>query len=197
MIKLWEENIPCNTETLTSEPFMTPYIVSDVCHYCNVSVARCSRMPPRTIQYYDLTFVIKGSMTYFANGERFVLCENDAILLPPGTLRERLEGEHRVDYVSFNFHILSECELNTPPFLKNVITSDIKKLADIFPQKRLSMLYHSKEKLTNLLNYILFEILESVSLESNNSDIIKIKKFMVVKSFRNGYNIHWLVNPAK
>lgn len=27
MIKLWEEKIPCNTETLISEPFMTPYIV--------------------------------------------------------------------------------------------------------------------------------------------------------------------------
>ena len=29
MIKLWEENIPCNTETLTTEPFMTPYMVEN------------------------------------------------------------------------------------------------------------------------------------------------------------------------
>lgn len=27
MIKLWENNIPCNTDTLTTEPFMTPYMV--------------------------------------------------------------------------------------------------------------------------------------------------------------------------
>ena len=27
MIKLWDKNIPCNTETLTTEPFMTPYMV--------------------------------------------------------------------------------------------------------------------------------------------------------------------------
>jgi AraC-like DNA-binding protein len=157
---------------------MTPYIVSDIKHYCNVSVAGCSRIHPHTINYYDLTFVTKGTMTYFANGEKCEMCENDTILLPPGTQRERLEGNQRVEYVSFNFYILPDFELKTPFLMKNVITRDIRKLVDVFPQKRLSTLYRSKEKLTNLLNYILFEILESFFLESNNPDIIQIKKFI-------------------
>lgn len=153
------------------------YIVKDISHYCNVSVAS-SYIPPRIIPFYDLTFVIKGSMTYFANGERFEMRKNDAILLPPGTLRERLASKEKADYVSFNFETLPESELKLPLFLKNVITNDIKRLVDVFPPKHLSSLYYSKEKLINLLNYILFEILETVSFESNNSDIIKIIKFI-------------------
>ena len=160
---------------------MTPYIVSDIRHYCNVSVSGCSRIQPHLINYYDLTFVTKGTMTYFANGEKCEICENDTILFPPGTLRERLAGDQRVEYVSFNFYVLPDFELNTPLLMKNVITRDIRNLVDIFPRKRLSTLYRSKEKLTNLLNYILFEILESLSLESNNSDIIKIKKLIEEK----------------
>ena len=157
---------------------MTPYIVSDIRHYCNVSLSGCSRIHPHTIDYYDLTFVTKGTMTYFANGEKCEMHENDAILFPPGTLRERLDGDQKVEYVSFNFYVLPDFELKTPLFMKSVITHDIRKLIDVFPQKRLSTLYSSKEKLANLLNYIIFEILESVSLESNNPDIIKIKKFV-------------------
>ena len=108
-----------------------------------------------------------------ANGEKCEMHENDAILFPPGTLRERLDGDQKVEYVSFNFYVLPDFELKTPLFMKSVITHDIRKLIDVFPQKRLSTLYSSKEKLANLLNYIIFEILESVSLESNNPDIIK------------------------
>ena len=157
---------------------MTPYIIKNVTHYCNVSVTKCSQIPPQLITFYDLTFVIKGTMTYVVNGERVELCENDAILLPPGTQRQRFEGRSRVDYISFNFHVFPERELKTPLFMKNVITSDIKNILNVFPQKRLSSLYYSKEKLINLLNYILFEILESDSLKSNVPHIIKIKKFI-------------------
>ena len=155
----------------------TMYIVKDISHYCNVSVPS-SYIPKRTIQYYDFSFITKGEMTYFANGQRLELHENDAILLPPGTLRERLAGTQRVDFISFNFTILPECELNTPLFMKNVITQDIKRLVNTYPQRRLSTLYYSKEKLCGILNYILFEILESLSFESSNPDIIQIIKFI-------------------
>ena len=157
---------------------MTPYIIKNVTHYCNVSVTKCSQIPPQLITFYDLTFVIKGTMTYVVNGERVEICENDAILLPPGTQRRRFEGRSRVDYISFNFQVFPERELKTPLFMKNVITSDIKNILNVFPQKRLSSLYYSKEKLINLLNYILFEILESDLLKSNVPHIIKIKKFI-------------------
>ena len=157
---------------------MTPYIVKDLLHYCNISADRCRPIFKKEISYYDLTFVTKGSMTYLANGQTLILSDGDAILLPPGTIRQRPTGEQRVQYVSFNFQILPECELPLPMLLKNVITQDIRRLLNVFSQSHLSKRYHSEEKLCNLLNYILFEILDAVSLQTNHTEIIKIEKFI-------------------
>ena len=157
---------------------MTPYIIKDIYHYCNVSVNKCKQINKHRISYYDLTFVFKGSMTYLADGQTYVLNENDAILLPPGTVRQRMAGEQKVQYVSFNFQILPNCELLISPFLKNIITQDIRKLINVFSQTHLSPKYHSKEKLCNLLNYILYELLDAVSLQSNHSEVIKIEKYI-------------------
>ena len=63
-------------------------------------------------------------------------------------------------------------------FLKNTITRDIRTLIGIFSQRHLSPLYNSKEKLCNILNYILFEILDTISLKSNHPEIIRIEKFI-------------------
>lgn len=153
------------------------YIVKDILHYCNTS-GKCGPIPRHTIEYYDLTFVINGSMTYYINGKQFVLEKNDAILLPPGTVRERTVGKEKIDLVSFNFKTVNRYEINVPIYMKKIITSDIKRLVNMYPLRCLSTQYYSKEKLCNVLNYILFEIFEAVSFESNNPDIIKILKYI-------------------
>ena len=157
---------------------MTPYIIKEISHYCNVSVNKCAQINKDRISYYDLTFVLKGNMIYVADDKTYVLNENDAILLPPGTVRQRMAGAQKVQYVSFNFQIFPNCELSIPPFLKNVITQDIRKLINVFSQRHLSPKYYSKEKLCNLLNYILFELFDAVSLQSNHTEVIKIEKFI-------------------
>ena len=157
---------------------MTPYIIKEISHYCNVSVNKCAQINKDRISYYDLTFVLKGNMIYVADDKTYVLNENDAILLPPGTVRQRMAGAQKVQYVSFNFQIFPNCELSIPPFLKNVITQDIRKLINVFSQRHLSPKYYSKEKLCNLLNYILFELFDAVYLESNHTEVIKIEKFI-------------------
>ena len=160
---------------------MTPYIIKEISHYCNVSVNKCAQINKERISYYDLTFVLKGNMIYVADDKTYVLNENDAILLPPGTVRQRMAGAQKVQYVSFNFQKFPNCELSIPPFLKNVITQDIRKLINVFSQRHLSPKYYSKEKLCNLLNYILFELFDAVSLESNHTEVIKIEKFIEEK----------------
>ncbi len=157
---------------------MTAYFVKKISHYCNISVNRCTQIPQTVISYYDLTFVLKGSMHYTVNGKSYVLNENDAILLPPGSKRQRAEGIQKVHYVSFNFQTFPECELPVPIFLENIITQDIRKLIAVFSQQHISPLYHSKEKLFNVLNYILFEILDAVDLKSNHPEVKKIRKFI-------------------
>ena len=68
---------------------MNSYIVSDVSYYCNRSVARCSALEEKKLSYYDFTFLLAGSMTYFVNGEKKFLESGDAIFQRPGDLRCR------------------------------------------------------------------------------------------------------------
>lgn len=154
------------------------YLVDELRHYCNVSLKSCSRIGKRVIPYYDLTFVLKGSMTYINDGQVILLYENDAILSPPGTMQARLVGNEEVKYVSFNFTLLPEKELPLPPHLKQVVSREIRAVISAFSQSHVSPLYHSTEKVVNLLNYILFEILDVHAFQSNNEAVIAMIKYI-------------------
>lgn len=159
------------------------YLVNELMHYCNVSLKSCARIGRRVIPYYDLTFVLKGSMTYINDGQIILLEENDAILSPPGTVQERLAGSEEVRYVSFNFTLLPEKELCLPPHLRQVISREIRAVISAFSQSHISPLYHSTEKVVNLLNYILFEILDIHAFESNNEAVIAMIKYIDAQIF--------------
>lgn len=157
---------------------MNQYIVKDVLHYCNVSLEKCSQISKAKIDYYDFTFVLSGTMTYTADGKTIVLNRNDAIFLKPGTIRSREVRNEPVKFVSFNFTVMPNIELNLENFLPNCITSDIKKIISAFPQSHLSPYYHSKEKVANFLNFILFELIDVTSLKSSNLYVLKIAKYI-------------------
>ena len=157
---------------------MDNYLVSDILHYCNVSLDKSGHIPPREIDFYDLTFVLSGSMIYTANGTTYTLKKDDAILLPPGTLRSRIAHLEPVKYVSFNFRLQPHTALQLPECIPNCISSDIKKLVSAFPQSHLSPYYHAKEKVANMLNYILFELLDITALQSNNEHVLRIAKYI-------------------
>ena len=154
------------------------YLVDRLLHYCNVAPKGCLRIQKRRINYYDLTFVLKGSLTYIDNGKTIVLKENDAILSAPGAIQERLAGKEEVRYVSFNFTLLPDATLSMPTYLPQVISRDIRTMISVFSQSHLSPLYHSTEKAINLLNYILFEIQDALSMESNNEAVSAIIKYI-------------------
>ena len=123
---------------------MNNYFVSDILHYCNVSLEKCESMPKKKINFYDLTFVLKGEMTYTFDDRICVLKPNDAILLPPGTVRSRFAGTKPVKYVSFNFHMFPDVTLNLGKFIPNCISTEIKKIIAAFPQSHISPYYYSK-----------------------------------------------------
>lgn len=149
-------------------------VVKDVLFYCNVSTNKVSRMPPKTIKYYDLTFVFKGKLTYIIDGIQYDLEENDAIFLPPGTLRERLPTDQHTRYISFNFLLHDDLALDI--FLTDIISDDIRKLISVLPQRHLTPTFHAKEKAESLLNYILYEIMDNAGFKSQNVHVIKILK---------------------
>ncbi|MDY3928404.1 MAG: AraC family transcriptional regulator [Clostridia bacterium] len=157
---------------------MNSYIVKNISHFCNVSVNKCSSISASKIGFYDLTFVLKGSMTYIIDDEEYVMEKNDAIFIRPGSLRKRLAGTKPVSYVSFNFEIFSEADIPLEVFMKNSIGNDIRSLLSTFSQVHISPLYHSEEKIMNLLNYILFELLDVIDCKKNNVHVAKIIKYI-------------------
>lgn len=157
---------------------MEAYPVKEVLFYCNVNTSRNSKIEPAPIHYYDLTFVLKGSLTYLVNGTPYVLEENDALLLPPETMRARLAGSRVVQYVSFNFLANDGTELPSDLFYPKLITEDARRLIALFPHRHLSPLYHAKEKACSLLNYILFEMLDVLAFQSNNPNVIKMIRYI-------------------
>lgn len=157
---------------------MKKYPVSEVIHFCNISVDKCCEIKERTIDFYDLTFVLNGSMTYIADGKTIVIKKNDAIFLKPGCVNSRLEGTEHCEYISFNFHLLPGAELEFDNFIPGCISRDIKTLLSAFPQSHISPYYHSEEKLANLLNYILLELVDIISMRSNNQHIHKILNYI-------------------
>ena len=153
---------------------MQHYLVRELTHYCNISVPYCEKILDRVISFYDFTYVLEGSMTYVINGKDVTISRNDAIFLPPGTRRARRKGEEPVRYVSFNFHLMEDVTLPFDTVLRGCISDDTRRLFKLFAQQHLSPKFHSEQKCVNLLNYILFELLDNTVLGGKNEHVVKI-----------------------
>lgn len=157
---------------------MNAYPVKELRHFCNIRLKRSSYMPNQKIQFYDLTFVLHGRMIYYKNGERFEMHKGDAILLSPGDVRSREYIPEEVAYASFNFTLNDGFKITDQSFLRGVITEEIYALLSVFSQSHLSLFYHSEEKAKNMLNYIIFEIMGSLELQSNDNNVVKMIKYI-------------------
>jgi len=154
------------------------YTIKELHHYCNVQLPECSYISPKPIPYYDLTFILEGSATYFVDGTKYVLNKNDAVFIKQGMTRERIETQGPVRYVSFNFEVFDNFDPMLPVYLPNIISSDIKKLVQMFPYCHIIPDNFSKQKIINILNFILLELLEKKYSHSQNIYIDKIIKII-------------------
>ena len=155
------------------------YIADEIRHYCNISLPYCAPIvETEPISYYDFTFMLDGHMTYRANTNEYVIGKNDAIFFRPGTLRFRKEGTTPVRYVSFNFSVKNGARLPFDEYMPGCITSSIRKIISAFPQSHLTPNFHAKEKCANMLNYILFEIMDATEFKSGNEHIRKILAYI-------------------
>ncbi len=157
---------------------MNCYFVREVTHYCNVSLNRCEAIPQRKLQFYDLTFVLQGKLTYTFDGQTQVLKKNDAILLPPGTIQSREKEPGGVKFVSFNFYVNQCAIIPLEKFIPNCISADIKKIVSAFPQSHLTPYGYAKEKVANLLNYILLDLIYRTTQISKNEHVQKIIRYI-------------------
>lgn len=157
---------------------MQSNFIEQLTHYCNIAVSSCSRLSEALIDFYDFTFMLNGSMTYYADGRKIVLEKGDAIFLKPNTLCSREQGTTPVHYVSFNFITGPEVEFPFDMHIKKCITTDIKKIVSAFPLNHLSPKFYSKEKCQNILNFILLELLSMETANCNNNHVLRILKYI-------------------
>lgn len=153
------------------------YYVRGISHFCNIAVSKCAEMPMRAIKDYDLTFVIRGSMTYHIGGVSYRMKDGDALFIPPNTPRSRDIGTEPVHYVSFNFSLFEDISFSQM-FLPRIISGEIINLVCSYPFSHLSALYYSRQKCISILNYILFDLLNYKQLDCGNEHVAKMLRYV-------------------
>ena len=84
---------------------MNNYIVSKLISFYNNSANECYPLATNTINFYDLTILLEGKMTYVIDNKTYMLKKNDAVFISPGMTFKRLFNESPVKFISFNFLI--------------------------------------------------------------------------------------------
>ena len=87
---------------------------------------RVEPIAPSVIPYYDLTMVLEGRLEYRINNRRVTLGENDLVLMPPGSKRERFGSDAPATYVSFNFR--TDESLDVPLAPVNAVGKEIRMM---------------------------------------------------------------------
>lgn len=153
---------------------MNCYPVTELTHFCNVSLSRCPKIVEKEINFYDFTFVFEGEMVYTIEGKAVTLRKNDAIFLKPGTVRGREAGTAPVAYASFNFHMTQDTVFPFDDYMQGCISESVRKLVHLFPGTHRAGYNYAQEKCTNMLNFILYELLDHVSAHTYDAHVNEI-----------------------
>ncbi len=173
-------------------------LVNTLYYYLRIKSKNNHATEPKIINFYHLVIVLKGKFTYVINNEQMTVKENDVLLLPPNTLRQKLPYNETSDFVIFNFHISKDKEFVSPMLFKDSVTPLIKNLINSIPytfyndttapydfyklpgSNNNNPLELSKIKgvLHNILNCILIDLFDSLNYKAKNPYIVNILKYI-------------------
>lgn len=157
-------------------------------YFINNSSSNIVPIKPSTIYFYHLALVLKGTCTYRINGQEIVLKENDALLLVPGTHRERPVTNGFLHIVIFNFYAEENSAPKECQLFKNAINQTIRKLLNVYPYKAYIKFPDNKintpdnPKIYGILHHlfecILLELYDSLKYPTQNPHVINIIKYI-------------------
>lgn len=153
---------------------MNSSIVKTLTYYNNASVSANVHIRPLRPKHCELTFVLDGQLIYYVEQKKYVLKKNDAVLIKSGMHLYRPAGDIPVSYVSFNFTVFEDAQLPDEVYFNNVISPFVRNMISSFPHNNITPLFYSREKLTNILNVILFEIIDRASTQNYNHYVREI-----------------------
>ncbi len=135
-------------------------------------------IPERVLSYMDLTYCLEGSMEYLYEGEKIILRAGDAILYPPGTLRQRNFTTVPNYIASFNIQFPFAFETPVCGHLKNCIHSNTLYLLETFYKDFNSVSPYKQEKCVSTFSYLYYQLLETV-LDTENPHVKNTKQYII------------------
>lgn len=154
------------------------HIIDNLLYYTNNSVKKVYAMPSTHLHFYDLTFVLEGEMNYRINGKHITLRKNDVLFLTPGAVRERLETPVQTHYVSFNFLLSTDTTLPFNTIIHSAITTNIRYLFPLHPKKVNLAAFNTRDKISNILNYIILELIDNNKKSNLNNYVINAVEYI-------------------
>ena len=126
------------------------------------------------INFYELTFVLKGELNYRINGEKVHLRENDCIYVKDGDIRER-DHSSVCDYVSFNFH--NPLDVKLPTRFENCVSGEIKLIFSACDEIS-AKYYDSADKIGTALKLIVKILSDKLCTNEENPVIVNVKRYV-------------------
>ncbi len=137
-------------------------------------------VPPKMAQnkvfFYELTFIKKGGITYYVNGEKVILKENDAVLVRPNQIRRRSFKDEVVDYISFNF--LTQHEIPLPTHIQGALSRQVAILILAVDEIKKNTFTDVNALISPVLSAIIGVIFSAQQIKKENPLTTQIKKYL-------------------
>ena len=135
-------------------------------------------LPEKTIPYMDLTYCLEGKMEYYFEDELFILGPGDAILYPPGSVRQRKKNDADASYASFNIMIPEGAEFPVKGCIRHCVRLDTIQIFEMFEKEFSSFSGYKEEKCEALISYLYHQILETV-LDTEHPGVKGAKQYII------------------
>lgn len=124
----------------------------------------------------DLTFVFKGTLTYFVEGKQISVKGGDAIFIDEGVTNYRIYDGKFAEYASFNF----KCDEKVLPtgLLPETLSSKIKLMLNLYEEEVSKPSDFTEEKKIAILEYIIAEVNFLLNSNTVGKAVKKIKDYI-------------------
>lgn len=146
-----------------------------MCYYRHNQYHQMHGIPENKINFYELTILLSGEMSYGADGDTVSLKAGDAVFLTPNTVRSR-EEIRDVDYVSFNFY--TDEPIALPRYIENCATQIVKQMLLVCDLIHQSTVGFKDERYIHLLQCILKQLETQLLARSENPLVLQIKEYI-------------------
>ena len=135
------------------------------------------RIPNTKITFYEVTFVMSGSLTYQIDRKNITMKSGDVIFVRENSSRSR-EAAENTDYFSFNFHKDPDDDpLDLPLYIDGGIGNEIKLLLSACNEIHNQMV-DDTDRLTLILQCILKQLVVNLDIRGFNPLTLKIKRYI-------------------